>query len=120
MNGSGKHNNWSIATDDGTNLLNVKQLEARCGSYDVFPVVMAAIVQAIDQYGDLMRMSIASPGNDFRLGACEAPPSIVTTALGESMTRFLLSYISKCSCSAPLSIRTRLAVLIRYGTASCC
>jgi glutamine synthetase len=95
VNGSGKHNNWSIATDDGTNLLNVKQLEARSGSYDVFPVVMAAIVQAIDQYGDLMRMSIASPGNDFRLGACEAPPSIVTTALGESMTRFLLSYISK-------------------------
>jgi glutamine synthetase len=99
VNGSGKHNNWSLSTDDGTNLLNARQLEAACGSCEVFPVVMAAIVQAVDQYGDLMRMAIASPGNDFRLGACEAPPSIVTTALGESLTKFLLSYMSKCSCS---------------------
>lgn len=98
MNGSGKHNNWSIATDDGTNLLNVQQLAQASGSFEVFPVVMAALVQAIDQYGDLMRMSIASPGNDFRLGACEAPPSIVTTALGESLSRFLVSYMSELDC----------------------
>lgn len=95
MNGSGKHNNWSIATDDGTNLLNVRQLAERCGSSEVFPVVMAAIVKAINDNGDLMRMSIASPGNDFRLGACEAPPSIVTTCLGESLTTYLTAYLSK-------------------------
>jgi hypothetical protein len=52
--------------------------------------------KAINEYGDLMRMSIASPGNDFRLGACEAPPSIVSTCLGRSMTAFLVSYLSKC------------------------
>ena len=45
MNGSGKHNNWSIATEDGTNLLNVQQLQARCGSTEVFPVIMAAILK---------------------------------------------------------------------------
>ncbi|KAJ1410917.1 hypothetical protein B484DRAFT_402791 [Ochromonadaceae sp. CCMP2298] len=93
VNGSGKHNNWSIATDDGTNLLNVKQLEKNSGSSAIFPVVMAAIVKAINDNGDLMRMSIASPGNDFRLGACEAPPSIISTYLGEDTTAYLESYI---------------------------
>ena len=79
VNGSGKHNNWSIATDDGTNLLNVGQLAAKAGP-DVFPVIMAAIVKAVNENGDLMRLAIATPGNDFRLGACEAPP-------GESLHR---------------------------------
>jgi hypothetical protein len=58
-------------------------------------VVMAAIVKAIHQHGDLMRLAIACPGNDFRLGACEAPPAIVSTHLGEDMTNFLEDYISK-------------------------
>lgn len=52
MNGSGKHNNWSLALDDGTNLLNVGQLAERAGP-EVFPIVMAAIVKAVDQYGEL-------------------------------------------------------------------
>lgn len=89
VNGSGKHNNWSIATNDGTNLLNVPQVNAKTGNPEVFPVVMAAIVKAINENGDLMRTAIASPGNDFRLGACEAPPGIVTTYLGNDMTTFL-------------------------------
>ena len=55
---------------------------------------MAAIVKAIDQNGDLMRMAIATPGNDFRLGACEAPPSIISTYLGESVTEYLQAYIN--------------------------
>jgi glutamine synthetase len=93
INGSGKHNNWSISTDDGTNLLNVKQLEKNSGSSEIFPIIMAAIVKAINDNGDLMRMSIASPGNDFRLGACEAPPSIISTYLGEDLTSYLESYI---------------------------
>jgi len=71
VNGSGKHNNWSLAANDGTNLLNVEELARNSGSDDIFPVVMAAIVKAIDKYGDLMRLSVASPGNDFRLGACK-------------------------------------------------
>ena len=71
------------------NLLNVGQLAEKSGSSEIFPVLMAAIVKAIDQNGDLMRMAIATPGNDFRLGACEAPPSIISTYLGESVTEYL-------------------------------
>jgi len=89
INGSGKHNNFSIATDTGINLLNCEALTKASGSPETFGVVMAAIVKAIDTHGDLMRMAIASPGNDFRLGACEAPPAIVSTYLGESLTAYL-------------------------------
>jgi glutamine synthetase len=89
VNGSGKHNNWSIATADGTQLLLPKAINAATNNEYAFPVIMAAIVAALDQHGDLLRMSISSPGNDFRLGACEAPPAIVSTYLGEDMTYYL-------------------------------
>merc|ERR1719453_1712115 len=92
VNGSGKHNNWSIITTDGVGLLNVEQLAKASGSADIFPVIMAAIVKAVDQHGDLLRMSIASPGNDFRLGACEAPPAIMSTYLGNDLTAYLDAY----------------------------
>jgi len=92
VNGSGKHNNWSIATNDGTNILNVGQLAKNSGKDDIFPVVMAAIIKAVDTNGDLMRMAIASPGNDFRLGACEAPPAIMSVYLGDDMTKYLDSF----------------------------
>ena len=94
VNGSGKHNNWSLATSDGTNLLNVPQLFRKTGDHEIFPVIMAAILKAIHEYGDLMRMSIATPGNDFRLGACEAPPAIISTHLGEDMTAYLTGYMN--------------------------
>ena len=89
VNGSGKHNNFSIATDTGVNLLNVDQLAKAAGSPLPFIAIMASIVSAVDKHGDLMRMAIASPGNDFRLGACEAPPAIVSTYLGDSLTKYL-------------------------------
>lgn len=89
VNGSGKHNNWSIATNDGVNCLDPNSLHKATGNELAFPIIMAAIVAAIDEHGDLMRMSIASPGNDFRLGACEAPPAIVSTYLGDDMTFYL-------------------------------
>ena len=89
INGSGKHNNFSLGTDTGVNLLNIEQVTKASGTPDTFGVLMSAIVQAIDEYGDLMRMSIASPGNDFRLGACEAPPAIVSTYLGGAVTDYL-------------------------------
>ena len=92
VNGSGKHNNWSIGTYEGCNLLNVGQVAKMSGSTDIFPVVLASIVGAIDNHGDLLRMAIASPGNDFRLGACEAPPAIISTYLGDDMTSFLEDY----------------------------
>lgn len=89
VNGSGKHNNWSIATKSGTQLLLPKAINAATKNDYAFPVIMAAIVAAVDEHGDLMRMAISSPGNDFRLGACEAPPAIVSTYLGEDMTFYL-------------------------------
>lgn len=92
VNGSGKHNNWSIGTTCGTNLLNVGQLAKNSGSTEIFPVIMAAIVSAVDKHGDLMRAAIASPGNDFRLGACEAPPAIISTYLGDDLTKYLEAY----------------------------
>ena len=92
VNGSGKHNNWSIATKDGTQLLLPKAINAATGNEYAFPIIMAALVSAIDEHGDLMRMAISSPGNDFRLGACEAPPAIVSTYLGDDMTSYLESF----------------------------
>jgi glutamine synthetase len=92
INGSGKHNNWNIGTSCGTNLFNYEQVEKRTGNSDIFPLIMAAVVKAIDNHGDLMRLSIAAPGNEFRLGACEAPPAIMSVYLGEAMTTYLDSY----------------------------
>jgi glutamine synthetase len=89
INGSGKHNNFSLGTDTGVNLLNVGQVTQASGNPALFPMLMACIVRAVDLHGDLMRMAIASPGNDFRLGACEAPPAITSTYLGESLTSYL-------------------------------
>mmetsp|Transcript_8757 Transcript_8757/g.19635 ORF Transcript_8757/g.19635 Transcript_8757/m.19635 type:complete len:725 (+) Transcript_8757:115-2289(+) len=89
VNGSGKHNNWSLATDDGIMMLHPKKIEQATGNPTAFAVIMSAIIAAVNEHGDLMRMSIASPGNDFRLGACEAPPAIVSTYLGDDMTFYL-------------------------------
>jgi glutamine synthetase len=94
INGSGKHNNWSIGTKDGVNLLNAKQITEKSGNPEIFPVIMAAIVSAVDKHGDLIRAAIASPGNDFRLGAMEAPPAIISTYLGETLTEFLDAFRS--------------------------
>jgi glutamine synthetase len=89
VNGSGKHNNWSIWTSSGANLLSPQSINEKTGNPLAFPIIMSALIAAVDEHGDLMRMSIASPGNDFRLGACEAPPAIVSTYLGDDMTKYL-------------------------------
>jgi len=89
INGSGKHNNFSLSTDAGVNLFNGPQLTKVAGNSSTFPVIMSAVVQAVNEYADLMRMSIAAPGNDFRLGAMEAPPAIISTYLGEALTNYL-------------------------------
>mmetsp|Transcript_10001 Transcript_10001/g.35252 ORF Transcript_10001/g.35252 Transcript_10001/m.35252 type:complete len:706 (+) Transcript_10001:63-2180(+) len=100
VNGSGKHNNWSIGTTDtGLNLLNPAALEKASGNAELFPMLMAAIISAVDDHGDLMRMSIATPGNDFRLGACEAPPAIVSTYLGDDMSKYLADYAAGSTAS---------------------
>ena len=94
VNGSGKHNNWSLATKDGVQVLDPDDVFEATGNEAAFPVIMAAIVAAVDEHGDLMRMAIASPGNDFRLGACEAPPAIVSTYLGDDMTAYLEAFMN--------------------------
>lgn len=92
VNGSGKHNNWSLGTVEGVNLLNAKQVQKAAGP-EAFNAIVASIVSAVDKHGDLMRHAIASPGNDFRLGACEAPPAIVSTYLGLDLSKHLEAYI---------------------------
>lgn len=106
INGSGKHNNWSIATRDGTNVLDPADVLEATGNDDAFPVIMAAIVAAVDENGDLMRSAIASPGNDFRLGACEAPPAIVSTYLGDDMTNYLEAFMNGKSAKYEPGVKT--------------
>jgi len=83
VNGSGKHNNWSMTTDDGRNLLDPGKTPADNAQFLVF---LMAVIKAVDEYSDLLRFSIASAGNDHRLGANEAPPAIISIFLGEELT----------------------------------
>jgi glutamine synthetase len=106
VNGSGKHNNWSIATRSGTQFFDPGDVMEATGNPDAFPVVMAAIVAAVDEHGDLMRAAIANPGNDFRLGACEAPPAIVSTYLGDDMTSYLEAFMNGQSAKYEPSKKT--------------
>ncbi|MDR3551707.1 MAG: glutamine synthetase III [Clostridia bacterium] len=86
VNGSGKHLNWSICTNDGENLLNPGTTPHENAQ---FLLVLSAVIKAVDEYGDLLRLSIASAGNDHRLGANEAPPAIVSMFLGDELTAVL-------------------------------
>ena len=83
INGSGKHDNWSLCTDTGINLLEPGKTP---GDNIKFLVFLAAVVWAVDEYADLMRFSVASAGNDHRLGANEAPPAIISIFLGDELT----------------------------------
>ena len=82
INGSGKHNNWSMSTDTGVNLLDPGSTPAENGQFMLF---LTAVIKAVDEYQDLLRLSVASAGNDHRLGANEAPPAIVSMFVGEEL-----------------------------------
>lgn len=86
VNGSGKHNNWSISTDTGVNLLEPGDTPYENAQFLLF---LVAVIKAVDEYQDLLRVSVASAGNDHRLGANEAPPAIVSMFLGEELTKIL-------------------------------
>ena len=86
INGSGKHNNWSMSTDTGVNLLDPGKTPAENTQFLVF---LVAVIKAVDDYADLLRVSVASAGNDHRLGANEAPPAIVSIFLGDELTAVL-------------------------------
>ncbi len=82
INGSGKHNNWALSTDTGENLLNPGK---NPGANTQFLLFLAAVIAAVDEYADLLRVSIATAGNDHRLGANEAPPAVVSMFLGDEL-----------------------------------
>ena len=83
VNGSGKHNNWSLSTDTGRNLLEPgKEPQTNW----IFLLMLAAMMKAVDEHAGLLRMSAANPGNDYRLGANEAPPAIISMFLGDQLT----------------------------------
>ena len=91
INGSGKHNNWSIVTDTGINLLDPGKTPAENTKFLVF---LAATIAAVDDYADLMRISVASAGNDHRLGANEAPPAVISIFVGDELEGVLESIVN--------------------------
>ena len=86
VNGSGKHNNWSMATDTGVNLLTPGETPYENAQFLLF---LCAVIKAVDDYQDLLRVSVATAGNDHRLGANEAPPAVVSMFLGDELTAVL-------------------------------
>ena len=86
VNGSGKHNNWSMATDTGVNLLTPGETPYQNARFLLF---LCAVIQAVDDYQDMLRLSVATAGNDHRLGANEAPPAVVSIFLGDELTAIL-------------------------------
>ncbi len=86
VNGSGKHNNWSISTDNGKNLLDPGETPYENAQFLLF---LCSVIKAVDDYQELFRISVASPGNDHRLGANEAPPAVMSMFLGEELSEIL-------------------------------
>ena len=91
INGSGKHDNWSLTTNDGANLLNPGKTP---GENTQFLVFLTAVIKAVDEYADLLRLTVATAGNDHRLGANEAPPAIISIFLGDELTAVLDSILN--------------------------
>ncbi len=118
VNGSGKHNNWSISTDDGINLL-----EPGKTPYEnmQFLVVLSSIIKAVDEYADLLRMSAAIAGNDYRLGANEAPPAIISIFLGEQLTSVLddIANGNRPVAEASSILKTGVATLPQFQKDDC-
>lgn len=107
VNGSGKHNNWSISTDTGINLLEPGDNPKDNAQFLLF---LVAVIKAIDEYQDLMRVSVASAGNDHRLGANEAPPAIVSMFLGDELTEILEAIVSGKAVNGKGKVQMELGV----------
>jgi glutamine synthetase len=105
VNGSGKHNNWSMGTDDGMNLLEPGHTPHDNQQFLVF---LCAVIKAVDEYADLLRVSAANPGNDHRLGANEAPPAIISMFLGDQLEDILEQLENGAATSSKLA--TDLAI----------
>ena len=107
VNGSGKHNNWSMATNTGVNLLSPG---AKPHENTRFLLFLCAVIQAVDDYQDLLRLSVATAGNDHRLGAHEAPPAVVSIFLGDELSGILKSMEEGSQYTAPQAERVKLGV----------
>ncbi len=107
FNGSGKHNNWSLFTDTGLNLLNPGKYPAENTQ---FILILAAIIKAVDEYQSLLRIAVAGAGNDHRLGAAEAPPAIISIFLGDELTDIIKSIINDTSYKKAEKINLEIGV----------
>ena len=99
INGSGKHNNWSICTDEGENLLDPGETPHENMQFLLF---LAAILRAVDEHADLLRLSASTPGNDHRLGANEAPPAIISVFLGEQLEDVVEQFVDNGEATSSL------------------
>ena len=109
VNGSGKHNNWSLATNYGENLLEPGDTPEKNA---VFLLFLLAVIKAVDEHQDLLRISIASAGNDHRLGASEAPPAIISIYLGEELEEILSALESGSNYSAKKKTNLKIGVSV--------
>ncbi len=107
VNGSGKHNNWSLATDSGKNLFSPGKTPRQNAQFLVF---LAAFIKGIDEYQDFLRCAVASAGNDHRLGAHEAPPAIISIFLGDELTAVVESIIHGTNYTDPEKSIMRIGV----------
>ena len=107
VNGSGKHNNWSLATDSGKNLFSPGKTPRQNAQFLVF---LAAFIKGIDDYQDFLRCTVATAGNDHRLGAAEAPPAIVSIFLGDELTAVVESIINGTNYTDPEKSLMRIGV----------
>ncbi len=114
VNGSGKHNNWSLATDTGVNLMSPGDTPYENAQFLLF---LVAVIKAVDEYQGLLRLSVASAGNDHRLGANEAPPAVISIFLGDELTAVLDALESDCPYAGTEKHRMRLGadVLPRFN-----
>ena len=109
VNGSGKHNNWSICTNTGINLLEPGDTPYENAQ---FLLMLCAVIKAVDEYQDLLRISVAAPGNDHRLGAHEAPPAVVSMFLGDELTEILEAIENDTDYEARENVLMRVGVHI--------
>ena len=107
VNGSGKHNNWSLGTDTGINLFKPGKTPAENAQFLLF---LAAVIKAVDEHQDLLRISVASAGNDHRLGGGEAPPAIISIFLGDELTAILDAIVKKTQYAGHDAEKMRLGV----------
>lgn len=107
VNGSGKHNNWSIATDTGVNLLTPGETPYENAQFLLF---LVAVIKAVDEYQDLLRLSVATAGNDHRLGANEAPPAVISIFLGDELEAVLEAIESDSDYSSGKRAKMKLGV----------